>query len=265
MEREDHRCQGLQHGWASPLDSSKQACSVASTTEAQGRLDQTGECIENTWSDSVMDVMPFLQAIAQAETPPRAPNNGWRHGAGRAASGNTCAFCTSALDLASPQSWRLIALVPLELGGPPHISDNWVPSCRRCAATRGMRDVVSWMEWHASFDPAVVSALLEQRTAALLFAENHFTALLRYSNRHRHLSSLASRFSHPRFLVHAWSGPRYTALPARRRAKRWISDSRSGIHSRSSCHAHRATFSTPSTEKAPPGYNRIAATEARSG
>lgn len=73
MEREDHRCQGPQHGWATPLDSSKQACSVASTTQAQGRLDQTGECIENTWSDSVMDVMPFLQAIAQAETPPRAP------------------------------------------------------------------------------------------------------------------------------------------------------------------------------------------------
>lgn len=69
-----------------------------------------------------------------------------------------------------------------------------------------MTVVVSWTEWHASVAPAVVSALLKQRTAALLYAENHFNALSRQSNRHRHLSSLASRFKHPRFRVHAWSG-----------------------------------------------------------
>jgi len=51
-----------------------------------------------------------------------------------------------------------------------------------------------------------VTALLERRHAALLYAENHFTPLSRHTKRERLLACLVSRFDKPRFRVHAWSG-----------------------------------------------------------
>jgi len=81
-----------------------------------------------------------------------------------------------------------------------------VPSCRPCAAAKGLRDVVSWSDWQASAPPDRVAFLMERRHAALLYSENHLTPLSRHTKRERLLACLASRFDKPRFRIHAWSG-----------------------------------------------------------
>jgi len=153
----------------------------------------------------VLELPPFLDAIARADAPLEGKANGWQRKAVLAEFGNACAFCSTPLDLASPKSWTATSLVPAQLGGPAGVVENWVPVCRRCAA-KDLRDLVSWKEWQASAAPDRVALLLERRRAALLFAENHFTPLSRHSKRERLLSHLSARFAKPRFQVYAWSG-----------------------------------------------------------
>jgi len=154
----------------------------------------------------MFDLAPFLEAISKAEAPTRPKIADWQRDAARAMFHNTCAFCTRPLNLASHRSWMLVALVPLELGGPPHVSDNWVPSCRRCAGKKALPDVAGWPSWRASADTDRVALLLERRQAVLLQAENHFTPLSRHTKRKQVQAHLASRFEKRRFRVHAWSG-----------------------------------------------------------
>jgi len=154
----------------------------------------------------VLELSPFLNAIAQADAPLEGKANGWQRKAVLAEFGNACAFCSAPLDLSSPKSWTATSLVPAQLGGPAGVVENWVPACRPCAAAKGLRDVVSWSEWQAKAAPDRVALLLERRRSALLYAENHFTPLSRHSKRERVLSHLSARFSKPRFRVYAWSG-----------------------------------------------------------
>lgn len=154
----------------------------------------------------MLELTPFLDAIARADAPLEGKANGWQRKAGLAEFGNACAFCSAPLDLSSPKSWTATSLVPAQLGGPTSVVENWVPACRSCAAAKGLRDVVSWSDWQASADPDRVALLLERRRSALLYAENHFTPLSRHSKRERLLSHLLARFARPRFQVYAWSG-----------------------------------------------------------
>jgi len=154
----------------------------------------------------VLELTPFLDAIARADAPLEGKANGWQRNAVLAEFGNACAFCDGPLDLSSPKSWTATTLVPAQLGGPTSVVENWVPACRSCAAAKGLRDVVSWSEWQAKAAPDRVALLLERRRSALLYAENHFTPLSRHSKRERVLSHLSARFSKPRFRVYAWSG-----------------------------------------------------------
>lgn len=154
----------------------------------------------------MLDLGPFVDAIARADAPLEGKANGWQRKAGLAESGNACAFCSGPLDLSSPKSWTATSLVPAQLGGPVGVVENWVPACRPCAAAKGLRDVVSWSEWQAKAAPDRVALLLERRRSALLYAENHFTPLSRHSKRERLLSHLSARFAKPRFQVYAWSG-----------------------------------------------------------
>lgn len=154
----------------------------------------------------MLELTPFLDAIARADAPLEGKANGWQRKAGLAEFGNACAFCSAPLDLSSPKSWTATSLVPAQLGGPAGVVENWVPACRSCASRKGLRDVVSWSDWQASADPDRVALRLERRRSALLYAENHFTPLSRHSKRERVLSHLSARFSKPRFRVYAWSG-----------------------------------------------------------
>ena len=154
----------------------------------------------------MLELTPFLDAIARADAPLEGKANGWQRKASLAEFGNACAFCTAPLDLSSPKSWTAAALVPAQLGGPSGVVENWVPSCRSCASRKGLRDVVSWSYWQASAAPDRVALLLARRRSALLYAENHFTPLSRHSKRERLLSHLGFRFDKPRFRVYAWSG-----------------------------------------------------------
>lgn len=167
--------------------------------------DQTS-VLHTTPGSPLFNVAPFLAAIARAEEPPSRRTRAWQRDAAWAAFGGTCAYCSSPLDDASPNAWLLTALVPVEFGGPPQLSENWVPSCRRCAAAKGLRDVVNWTEWQGSADPGRVALLLEHRTTTLLHSENHFTPLSKHAKRERVRAWLADRFRKPRFRVHAWSG-----------------------------------------------------------
>lgn len=154
----------------------------------------------------MLDLAPFLEAIARADAPLEGKANGWQRKAGLAEFGTACAFCSGPLDLSSPKSWTATSLVPAQLGGPVGVVENWVPACRPCAASKGLRDIVSWKEWEASATPDRVALLLERRRSALLYAENHFTPLSRHSKRERLLAHLSARFDKPRFRVYAWSG-----------------------------------------------------------
>lgn len=154
----------------------------------------------------MLELTPFLDAIARADAPLEGKANALQRKASLAEFGNACAFCTAPLDLSSPKSWTAAALVPAQLGGPAGVVENWVPACRSCAAAKGLRDVVSWSEWKASAAPDRVALLLARRHAALLYAENHFTPLSRHSKRERLLAHLGSRFDKPRFRVYAWAG-----------------------------------------------------------
>ncbi|MEN1994157.1 HNH endonuclease [Stenotrophomonas bentonitica] len=154
----------------------------------------------------MLELAPFLDAIARADAPLEGKANGWQRNAVLAEFGNTCAFCSDPLDLSSPKSWTATSLVPAQLGGPSSVVENLVPSCRSCASRKGLRDVVSWSDWQAKADPDRVSLLLERRRGALLYAENHFTPLSRHSKRERLLAHLSARFDNPRFRVYAWSG-----------------------------------------------------------
>lgn len=154
----------------------------------------------------MLELTPFLDAIARADAPLEGKANGWQRKAVLAEFGNACAFCSTPLDLASPKSWTATPLVPAQLGGPAGVVENWVPACRPCAAAKGLRDVVSWSDWQASADPDRVALLLERRRSALLYAENHFTPLSPHSKRERVMAHLGSRFDKPRFRVYAWSG-----------------------------------------------------------
>ncbi|MEA9920784.1 hypothetical protein ABQZ99_013670 [Xanthomonas hortorum pv. vitians] len=154
----------------------------------------------------MLELTPFLDAIARADAPLEGKANGWQRKASLAEFGNACAFCTAPLDLSSPKSWTAAALVPAQLGGPSGVVENWVPSCRSCTSRKGLRDVVSWSDWQASAAPDRVALLLERRRAALLYAENHLTPLSRHATRERVVAHLAGRFQSPRFRVHAWSG-----------------------------------------------------------
>ncbi len=154
----------------------------------------------------MLELPPFLDAIARADAPMEGKANGWQRKAGLAEFGNACAFCSGPLELSSPKSWTATSLVPAQLGGPVGVVENWVPACRPCAASKGLRDIVSWKEWKASATPDRVALLLERRRSALLYAENHFTPLSRHSKRERLLSHLSARFDKPRFRVYAWSG-----------------------------------------------------------
>lgn len=154
----------------------------------------------------MLELTPFLDAIARADAPLEGKANGWQRKAGLAEFGNACAFCSAPLDLSSPKSWTATSLVPAQLGGPAGVVENWVPACRSCASRKGLRDVVSWSDWQASADPDRVALLLERRRSALLYAENHFTPLSRHSKRERLLAHLSARFDKPRFRVYAWSG-----------------------------------------------------------
>ncbi|MFE7603526.1 hypothetical protein, partial [Streptomyces sp. NPDC057494] len=154
----------------------------------------------------MLELTPFLDAIARADAPLEGKANAWQRKAVLAEFGNACAFCSAPLDLASPKSWTATPLVPAQLGGPVGVVENWVPACRPCAAAKGLRDIVCWKEWQASATPDRVALLLERRRSALLYAENHFTPLSRHSKRERLLSHLLARFARPRFQVYAWSG-----------------------------------------------------------
>lgn len=154
----------------------------------------------------MLELSPFLNAIAQADAPLEGKANGWQRKAVLSEFGNACAFCCSPMDLSSPKSWTATPLVPAQLGGPASVVENWVPACRPCAAAKGLRDIVCWKEWRAKADPDRVALLLERRRSALLYAKNHFTPLSRHSKRERVLSHLSARFSKPRFRVYAWSG-----------------------------------------------------------
>ncbi|HFF6201598.1 TPA: hypothetical protein ACGCGR_000231 [Stenotrophomonas maltophilia] len=154
----------------------------------------------------MLELLPFLDAIARADAPMEGKANGWQRKAGLAEFGNACAFCSGPLDLSSPKSWTATSLVPAQLGGPVGVVENWVPACRPCAAAKGLRDVVGWSDWQASAAPDRVALLLARRRAALLYAENHFTPLSRHTQRERLLSHLGFRFDKPRFRVYAWSG-----------------------------------------------------------
>ncbi len=154
----------------------------------------------------MLELAPFLDAIGLAEAPLRRYSPPWNRQALLAEFGSCCAFCSAQLGAPTGRVWLAVALVPPQLGGPAGVVENWVPSCRRCAAAKGLRDVVGWSEWRASAAPERVTVLLEHRSAALLYAENHFTPLSRHTKRERLLSCLASRFDKPRFRVHAWSG-----------------------------------------------------------
>lgn len=154
----------------------------------------------------MLEIAPFLDAIALAEAPLRRFSQPWNRQALLAEFGSCCAFCSRPLEGAGRRAWLAVALVPPQLGGPAQVSENWVPSCRPCATAKGLRDVVSWSAWQASVAPDRVALLLERRRAALLYAENHFTPLSRHATRERLLACLASRFDKPRFKVYAWSG-----------------------------------------------------------
>ncbi|CAO3301883.1 MULTISPECIES: hypothetical protein [Stenotrophomonas maltophilia group] len=154
----------------------------------------------------MLELSPFLNAIAQADAPLEGKANGWQRKAVLSEFGNACAFCCSPMDLSSPKSWTATPLVPAQLGGPASVVENWVPACRPCAASKGLRDVVSWSHWQASATLDRVALLLERRRSALLYAENHFTPLSRHSKRERLLAHLSARFDKPRFRVYAWSG-----------------------------------------------------------
>lgn len=154
----------------------------------------------------MLELPPFLDAIARADAPLEGKSNGWQRRAGLADFGNACAFCSAPLDLSSPKSWTATLLVPAQLGGPTSVVENWVPACRPCAVSKGLRDVSTWSEWRAKADPDRVALLLGRRRSALLYAENHFTPLSRHSKRERLLSHLSARFAKPRFQVYAWSG-----------------------------------------------------------
>lgn len=153
----------------------------------------------------MLELTPFLDAIARADAPLEGKANGWQRNAVLAEFGNACAFCSAPLDLSAPKSWTATSLVPAQLGGPAGVVENWVPACRPCAA-KGLRDVVNWSEWQASAAPDRVALLLERRRSALLYAESHFTPLSRHSKRERLLSHLLARLDKPRFRVYAWSG-----------------------------------------------------------
>ncbi|WOB27760.1 MULTISPECIES: hypothetical protein [Xanthomonas] len=154
----------------------------------------------------MLELTPFLDAIARVDAPLEGKANGWQRKAGLAEFGDACAFCSDPLDLSSSKSWTATPLVPAQLGGPAGVVENWVPACRPCAAAKGMRDIVGWSEWQASAHPDRVALLLERRRAALLYAENHFSPLSRHANRERLLANLSARFDEPRFRVYAWSG-----------------------------------------------------------
>jgi hypothetical protein len=154
----------------------------------------------------MLELAPFLEAIARADAPLKSKANGWQRKASLAEFGNACAFCNAPLELSSPKSWTATALVPAQLGGPSGVVENWVPSCRSCASRKGLRDVVSWSDWQASAAPDRVALLLARRRSALLYAENHFTHLSRHSKREGLLSHLGFRFDKPRFRVYAWAG-----------------------------------------------------------
>ncbi|WP_313318657.1 hypothetical protein [Stenotrophomonas sp.] len=154
----------------------------------------------------MLELTPYLEAIARADAPLEGKANAWQRKASLAEFGNACAFCTAPLDLSSPKSWTAAALVPAQLGGPSGVVENWVPSCRSCASRKGLRDVVSWLDWQALAAPDRVALLLARRRSALLYAENHFTPLSRHSKRERLLSHLGFRFRQARFRIYAWSG-----------------------------------------------------------
>lgn len=154
----------------------------------------------------MLDLAPFIAAIAHADAPLGKFAQTWNRRALLEDFGWACAFCSSPLDGSTKRGWVAVALVPPQLGGPAQVSENWVPSCRPCASRKALRDVVSWSDWQASAPPDRVAILLERRHAALLYAENHFTPLSRHTKRERLLACLASRFERPRFRVHAWSG-----------------------------------------------------------
>lgn len=154
----------------------------------------------------MLDLAPFLNAIALAEAPLRRFSPPWHHQALLAEFGSCCAFCSAQLGALNGRAWLAVALVPPQLGGRVGVVENWVPACRPCAAAKGLRDVVSWSDWQASAPPDRVAILMERRHAALLYSENHFTPLSRHTKRERLLACLASRFGKPRFRVHVWSG-----------------------------------------------------------
>ena len=153
----------------------------------------------------MVDLSPFLYAIRHAEKATEHRVTDWQRRAALAAFENSCAFCAEPLPLASAASWSMVALVPAHLGG-PNTTENWVPACRPCASRKGLRDLVSWTEWHAATPPHRASALLQRRQAALLYAHNHLTPLSPHATRARVLDHLSERFARPRFRVHAWSG-----------------------------------------------------------
>ena len=154
----------------------------------------------------MLELTPFLDAIALADAPTHRFAKSWNRNALLSEFGSCCAFCSAPLDGSSGRSWLAVALVPPQLGGPANVVKNWVPACRPCAAAKGLRDVVSWSEWQASAAPDRVALLLERRRSALLYAENHFTPLSRHTTRERVLAHLAARFEKPRFQVYAWCG-----------------------------------------------------------
>lgn len=154
----------------------------------------------------MLEIAPFLDAIALADASVRKFSQSWNRSALLVEFRSCCAFCSTALAGSSGRAWLAVALVPPQLGGPASMVENWVSSCRPCASAKGLRDVVSWSSWQASADPIQVTALLERRRSALLYAENHLTPLSRHATRERVLSHLARRFERPRFRVHAWSG-----------------------------------------------------------
>ena len=154
----------------------------------------------------MFDTAPFLEAIARADAPVRKFSQRWNRDAMLSEFGSYCFFCSAPLEGTTGRAWQAVALVPPQLGGPIQVSENWVPACRRCAAAKGLRDLVSWSEWQASAAPDRVALLLERRRSALLYAENHFTPLSRHAKRGRVLDHLTSRFNKPRFRVHAWAG-----------------------------------------------------------
>jgi len=154
----------------------------------------------------MLELPPYLEAITRADAPMHRFAQSWNRNALLGKFGSCCAFCSVPLDGSSGRAWLAVALVPPQLGGPAGVVENWVPACRSCAAAKGLRDVVSWSDWQASAAPDRVALLLARRRSALLYAENHFTPLSRYTKRERVLAHLAARFDKPRFRVYAWSG-----------------------------------------------------------